>query len=413
MKASTVEKRKLKQTWENKQHSTNRSLAQNRVRKEINSNRHMNDLANPRRYGSESTPIQYYDESSLLVQRMMTQFNRWEANQNRTFISSRVASLTHYRQEITAFLSCRQKLGLSKDVARYICSWLVPRRELIEIDEEKNVIKRTDWFTGEMEYVSLPEEIRASSERVDVIFEPLDGELWCFGETIFALDTNENFRQIENQELVSFKESRESGSADSVWAGNRLFFFIAGEKDMIFEPHPKTGTLRLMPDSLVPKRAECASEYGLGSAQFVSALCGDMLFLLTISDCVFYPSEIAANSGCMCCDGENYKRIKKAENCCVVLQVLYLSDLEHGWSAMKPPSIHYHADLKPPQMRFDLETKMLHIIGGCEKKNSRKKSSPIIGGYSLNLTNSRRHSWRHDKTLTVPSEGFIIEHARK
>ena len=416
MKASTVEKKKLKQKWDNKQHSTNRALAQNRVAKEVSSNRHLSDQHSARSNSSEGRgggEVVRLSESDARVRQLLIPFSSVRAHQNRVIVSKRLIGMVHWRQEVLAFLSCRHKLGLSKDVARYICSWLIPKKEIIEFEE--NAIKRTDLLSGMVEIVPLPEDFKVS-EYFETTFDVFDGDLWCFGdEKVYALDLLENqFREIQNRALADFRGMiRNHSPATFIWAGNQLFC-LCHAKEWILEPNSATGTLERLPSPFVPSRlVHCDDQHDPFEIKTESVICGDMLFLLSISTCSMYPSLLDLETGCTCCGGSKYKRVSKPENCCVIFQVLYLSDLEHGWSSMLPPPVHYccRRSSTPPKMQIDLEKKIFKIIGGFERPQVDSSAKEIIGGYSLNLANPDYH-WKYERNLKAPP-GVLLEHRRR
>ena len=116
---------------------------------------------------------------------------------------------------------------------------------------------------------------------------------------------------------------------------------------------------------------------------------GDMLFVMIIQPCYFFPSQIESSIGCSCCGGSKFVRVKDARNCCLALQVLFLSDVEYGWTLLDPPPVHYSASKGSlPHMWVDETDKMLYIVGGLSvavKSGHETVREPVLGGYMLHL----------------------------
>ena len=436
-KASTRSKKALKQSWAAQRERRDRGL---RYQRESKTREHHALLQDGPRFGQSRT-FEQIDESTTWVKRTMLPCAKTQP-EARKAIAERIVALRSWQQQAAyLFLVLRAK-GLSKDLSKYFCSWLVPKKERLVVvieEEEDTALMGADNIDAQKKktVTSVLERHNIASGEVvsrtplppgflclNLAWDRQDAEVWLFNDTpqatwdmqrlnvgesaIWVIDWDDNVREIRNPAILEKVKQRWTRIV-KFFAGNYLFFYDQFDGLSAFQPHPKTGTLTAVVDVPKPIRSFHEEAYDMDDNNLVWTLAGDMLFVLLLHPCFYYPTELDPSVGCICCGGSNYVRVKNARNCCVALQVLFLSDLEYGWTLLAPPPVHYSVFAPLPQMWVDLTLKRLYLAGGSvdldskAKKVGAKSPERIEGGYVLSLAHPAT-KFVYDKKLQMRAD---------
>ncbi len=311
--------------------------------------------------------------------------NRDAALTAREAIAERVkeASRWGWRRGLICFVYCWKlgPLALSRDVVRYICTFLRPRRWWDIGSALRNL------RTGELR--PLPPAPFEEWKVVQHAYDAGEHEMWRWGEKaeqICAFDLQkETWRTVSNQLLrdIHAQALRMYGPE---WEYFGMRYVLIGDWMVLCESDPIGHKITLL---------SCANE----SRSFIQmpmpeplfhqrwdwtkvANAGNCLFILGMTrECIVYPSVVPEDAMCWCCYGSDFKRLTNACDCCVVLQVLFLNDVEYGWTMMFPPPVHY-ASL--PDLFVSADGTHLVARGGT-KRVMKGERETREDGWVLNL----------------------------
>jgi hypothetical protein len=315
------------------------------------------------------------------------------------------ASQRAWRRGLICFVCC-WKLGplpLLRDVVRYICSFLWPRRWRLERDSLVNV------RSGEVRPMTLSPFGEVSWVRR--AYDAGEHELWHWGEQrehICVYDLQrETWRSVTNPLLCDLHDRALRNHP----SGNYGFNYLLSGDWMLAYPQFHSAEvlfsceneMRSFDDVPFP---EPQGHFVWDLSTFVSV--GNCLFLMgSIRECMTYPSEVPADAMCWCCYGSNYKQLTHAYNCCVTLQLLFLNDLEYGWTSLLPPPVHYN-DL--PELFVSSDSMQLVARGGFERamKAGHIEVVPIEGDWVLELRSAAAKWVLRKARLSVKPDWFEV-----
>ena len=307
----------------------------------------------------------------------------------REAVAARVkeASVRGWRRGLICFVCCWRLGGmrLSRDVVRYICTFLRPRwwRETSEglLNLRSGLVR------------PMPPPPFQDFKEVCRAYDVAEHELWCWGEKaeeicVYSI-SEDSWRSVDNPVLREIHANAlalagsvpSSYIADYRLIGNWLFALTRhydgeGKKLLSCDNKARRFDLAKLPDPYIQNDWDYSA----------AANAGNCLFLLGIAqDCLTFPSVVPVDAQCWCCFGSNWKRMERASDCCITLQVLFLNDLDYGWTPIQPPPVHYST---APDFFVSADGTQLVAWGGTKNNTTsdgRGTLKDIQDGWTLDL----------------------------
>ncbi len=323
-------------------------------------------------------------------------------------VAARVAVLMSrsWRRNMIVFLCCWRlgKLQLTRDVVRYVCSFLRPTLWTVTESGLRNL------RSGELRVWPLPPFADFKPETH--AFDAQEREVWLWGQLgqicIFSLKDGE-WRVVKNRELLEAHAAGFENRMNRQHTGYRLRYVFFGDLLLAYEGSDRYSDEMLFssenPRRTLTQVAVPIPKYCRYRASMYTVLVGSCLFLFALAEeCTMYPSVLQPDACCWECGGSMWKRVQKPVNCCALLQVLFLNDLGYGWTVLLPPPVHYRV---APEFYASPDRMQLVMNGGTvalglgQLYNPNDKEGKVGGRYVLDLSRSKS-KWEFVKEELPP-----------